>query len=183
MTENQETQNTPEPSHWVDCPVGGSHWGRLGAAGILVMRGNRGGVDVLLQQRALWTHHGGEWSTPGGALEDGETPLVAALREFEEEAGVSRKNSLFISGHFASVCQCGWRYDVFVAVPHRTLRLRKNRESARLSWINTTKVSELDLLSAFRQSWEQNAYLANSPASVFLPVGDTTARDVNLPGD
>lgn len=33
-------------------------------------------------------HHGGQVSLPGGKIEDGESALQAALREFEEELGL-----------------------------------------------------------------------------------------------
>ena len=62
---------------WATCAHGHAHWGRRGAAGLLVADGGR----VLLQLRARWAHPGGTWSIPGGARERGETALQAALRE------------------------------------------------------------------------------------------------------
>ena len=32
--------------------------------------------------------HDGRWGTPGGAVEPGETPREAAMREFQEEIGL-----------------------------------------------------------------------------------------------
>ena len=43
---------------------------------------------VMLQLRSGWSHEGGTWSCPGGALEYGEEPLAGALREASEEVGV-----------------------------------------------------------------------------------------------
>lgn len=102
-----------EPRHvgdgWVSCGCGKRHWGLLGAAGVLVWRfpqpvevsqpaeadktdeaaqaGGRG-VEVLVQLRARWTHHGGTWGLPGGALAQGEDAQAAALRECQEETGL-----------------------------------------------------------------------------------------------
>ncbi len=46
-------------------------------------------LDVLLQRRAATLgHHPGQVSFPGGALEPGETPEQAALREAVEETGL-----------------------------------------------------------------------------------------------
>lgn len=38
---------------------------------------------------ALVEQHGNSWSLPKGGVEDGETPLQAALREIHEETGLS----------------------------------------------------------------------------------------------
>ena len=43
---------------------------------------------VLMQRRRLGSEHGGLWEFPGGKVEAGETPQIAALREIEEELGV-----------------------------------------------------------------------------------------------
>lgn len=43
---------------------------------------------VLMQRRPLDKQHGGLWEFPGGKLELGETPEMAAIREIEEELGI-----------------------------------------------------------------------------------------------
>ena len=44
---------------------------------------------VLLTRRAeTLTNHAGQWALPGGRIDEGETPLQAALRELEEEVGL-----------------------------------------------------------------------------------------------
>ncbi|MCL2465009.1 MAG: NUDIX domain-containing protein, partial [Micrococcales bacterium] len=79
---------------WVACRCGRRHWGLLGAAGLLVVRGNdRGaGAEVLLQHRAAWSDQGDTWGVPGGALRPGETAVAGALREAREEAGVAAES-------------------------------------------------------------------------------------------
>lgn len=52
------------------------------AAGVLFVAGN----TVLLLQRARGDH-AGTWALPGGGIEDGETPEIAARRECVEELG------------------------------------------------------------------------------------------------
>ena len=43
---------------------------------------------VLMASRPLNKIHGGSWEFPGGKLETNETPVVALIRELNEEVGV-----------------------------------------------------------------------------------------------
>jgi ADP-ribose pyrophosphatase YjhB (NUDIX family) len=50
------------------------------------MVGVAGGAAFLLCRRATrLSRHAGQWALPGGRVDDGETPLDAALRELDEE--------------------------------------------------------------------------------------------------
>ncbi len=60
------------------------------SAGILLHRGHRDGLEVLLVHPGgpAWSDRDlGAWSIPKGECADGEDPLDAARREFEEELG------------------------------------------------------------------------------------------------
>ena len=60
------------------------------SAGVLLFREGKGGVEVLLIKPGgpFWRNKdAGAWMIPKGAVEPGETPAEAALREFEEETG------------------------------------------------------------------------------------------------
>ena len=61
--------------------------GQLVAAGLAVLAADTG--RVLMLQRALDPADpaGGTWEFPGGHVEDGETPLASAWREWAEETG------------------------------------------------------------------------------------------------
>jgi 8-oxo-dGTP pyrophosphatase MutT (NUDIX family) len=49
-----------------------------------------GGAAFLLCRRAArMNRHAGQWALPGGKVDDGETPEAAALREVEEELGLT----------------------------------------------------------------------------------------------
>jgi 8-oxo-dGTP pyrophosphatase MutT (NUDIX family) len=53
------------------------------------MIGVAGGAAFLLCRRpSNMRRHAGQWALPGGRIDDGETPLDAALRELEEELGL-----------------------------------------------------------------------------------------------
>ena len=47
--------------------------------------------QILLLERPDGVHQGGFWSFPGGKVDEGETPLDAAVREFREETGLTGK--------------------------------------------------------------------------------------------
>jgi predicted NUDIX family NTP pyrophosphohydrolase len=84
-------------------PVGASRYrwtpatrGRLGvempklSAGLLLYRVREGAVEVLLVHPGgpFWAKKDlGAWTIPKGEYEQGQDPLAAALREFEEETG------------------------------------------------------------------------------------------------
>jgi 8-oxo-dGTP pyrophosphatase MutT (NUDIX family) len=53
------------------------------------MVGVAGGAAFLLCRRSTrMSRHAGQWALPGGRIDDGETPLDAALRELREELGL-----------------------------------------------------------------------------------------------
>jgi bis(5'-nucleosidyl)-tetraphosphatase len=55
------------------------------SAGIIVYRKTPQGLTYLLIR-----HPGGHWDLPKGKLESGETELQAALRELQEETGITQ---------------------------------------------------------------------------------------------
>jgi len=62
------------------------------AAGILMYRRGGSGLEVLLAHPGgpLWARKdAGAWTLPKGQFTDGELPLDAARREFEEEMGTA----------------------------------------------------------------------------------------------
>jgi 8-oxo-dGTP pyrophosphatase MutT (NUDIX family) len=59
------------------------------AATVIVLRGGAEALEVLLVKRNPEQRFmGGAWVFPGGAVDAGEDPRVAGVREVEEEAGV-----------------------------------------------------------------------------------------------
>ncbi len=136
---------------WATCSNGHAHWGRRGAAGLLVAQGGR----ALLQLRASWSHQGGTWSIPGGAIERGETSVQAALREAEEELGLDG-DSIDVRGAYVASCG-GWTYETVLAVPLRPLELANLAESNDHRWVCGSRVDDLPLHPAFRTAWTEDA--------------------------
>ena len=84
------------------------------SAGILLFREREERTEVLLIKPGgpFWRNKdAGAWMIPKGAIEPGETPVEAAMREFEEEIGQPLKSVPFV---LCSVRQSGGkRVEVF----------------------------------------------------------------------
>ena len=64
------------------------------SAGLLLFRRPKGRLEVFLAHPGgpFWKNRDlGAWTVPKGLVEEGEEPLVAAIREFEEETSVRPK--------------------------------------------------------------------------------------------
>ena len=120
---------------WTSCALGHQHWGLAGAAGLFLHRDGATGPEVLLQHRALWSHHGGTWGTPGGALHAGEPAHVGALRECREELGLTPDD--VVLGVESVDDHGGWAYTTVLARPARPIdaaELRLDGESDGVAW-------------------------------------------------
>lgn len=139
---------------WVACQCGHRHWGLYGAAGIfLVRRDARGNFqDVVLQHRALWSHHGGTWGVPGGALNLGESAFDGALREAEEEAGVDGRSVLQLEQ--VTLDHHDWSYTTVIAeaTDPRISIAPTDAESLEIVWVPLDQIRNQILLPAFDQS-------------------------------
>jgi 8-oxo-dGTP pyrophosphatase MutT (NUDIX family) len=133
---------------WVVCSLGHKHWGRYGAAGLLITDG----AQVLLQHRAAWTHEGDTWAVPGGARDSHEDPLTAARREAAEETSLDLDRITpfgeWVDDHG------GWSYITIVArtVPGLVV-VPTNFESAAIRWWPIAEVATLRLHHGFAASW------------------------------
>lgn len=153
---------------WVVSHAGTHHWGRYGAAGLL-LRAPRpdGSPAVLLQHRAAWSHQGGTWGLPGGALDSHEEPEDAAIREAYEEAGLF-SNQLAVRARVMTAEVDGpggayWRYTTVIADAPDLLPTVANRESAELRWVAEDEVTELPLHPGFAASWHRLRISAEVP--------------------
>lgn len=133
---------------WVTCALGHRHWGRYGAAGLLI----RDAGSVVLQHRAPWSHHGDTWGVPGGARDSHESVVAAALREAAEEAGIDpgsvRTTAVHVDDHG------GWSYATVLAEPVEDLHpTGVDAESVEVSWQPLLAVDELPLHPGFAVTW------------------------------
>ncbi len=133
---------------WVRCGRGHRHWGRFGAAGLLIA----GDRATLLQHRAPWTHQGGTWGMPGGARDSHEDAVETALREAHEEADIDPAAVAPVGWWLDD--HGGWSYTTIVARPLRPLEPRaKNAESTEVCWWALDDVDALPLHHGFADIW------------------------------
>lgn len=138
---------------WVHCDLGHRHWGRHGAAGLLILdrRLPAGAPLVLLQHRAAWTANGDTWGIPGGARDSHESPAEGALREAHEETGISstavRIGWQFLDDHGH------WSYTTVLADLLTPVTLMPQEESAELRWVPVPEVTALELHPGFALTW------------------------------
>ncbi|MEY3817935.1 MAG: hypothetical protein RIT00_660 [Actinomycetota bacterium] len=137
---------------WVDCDCGFRHWGRFGAAGLLLVRRDTPQPQVLLQLRAEWTHGGGTWALPGGAKDSHEDSVTAALREAHEEMGI--EVAALTVKHIFSDNHGPWSYDTIIAHSMNDAGAHiANPESTATKWSLIEEVETLNLHPGLKQSW------------------------------
>jgi 8-oxo-dGTP diphosphatase len=140
---------------WVECSVGHRHWGRYGAAGLLLRHSPAAApASILLQHRAVWSHHGDTWGLPGGARDSHESAEQAALREAVEESGVDT-SLIEVTGEWIDD-HGGWSYTTVLAVAASELKVSAvTAESIELRWIAESQVGQLPLHPGFAATWPE----------------------------
>lgn len=144
---------------YATCSRGCTHWGSLGAAGVLVHCDGY----VLLQLRGAgeWTNC---WSVPGGAIEPGETALHAALREAREEV-LGFPDELYIDPEPHINDHGGWAYRTFVAESATRPEVSPTDwESKDIAWVRADQVEDLRLHPGFLASWPLLRHAVRQPA-------------------
>ena len=136
---------------------------------------------LLLARRAHWVHGGnGEWSVPGGAIDEHEDPIEAALREFDEEIGAVPSGWRLAGIHEVVVQQGLWSYHTCCALvddrPHYDATLSPENDEA--AW---WAIDELDDLPLFQVAVRREEIQKSGPSKVeealrSLDLDDLTPR-------
>lgn len=137
---------------WTTCGQGHRHWGLFGAAG-LALRSDRPEPSLVLQHRADWSHHGDTWGIPGGARDEGESAIEAALREVEEETTLDR-TQVRVEWQWRDD-HGGWSYTVVGASPlvDDLAPAPHGPESTALDWVALDATDRMALHPGFAATW------------------------------
>jgi 8-oxo-dGTP pyrophosphatase MutT (NUDIX family) len=104
-------------------------WGSAGAGCIIMAADTR---RILLPNRSEWVQEPQTWGTWGGAIDPGENPKDAVMREVEEEAGYSGRVEQMI--HLFRFQSGEFRYDTLLAVVAKEFAPNLNWETEEADW-------------------------------------------------
>lgn len=170
-------RSSPEPDHggvrrmfarrgrsgdgFLHCDDGKMRWGRYGAAGALFIVHSERGTEALMQLRSARAHEGGTWSCPGGAIDEGESPIVAALRETTEEVGAPPE-PFEVLGEYMFAPAGDWSYVTSVIrVTHR-FGHPTNFETTEVRWCTADEIDGLPLHPGFAAAWPHLLAIADA---------------------
>ena len=107
-----------------------------------------------MQERSLWSHHGGTWGLPGGARDSHEDAVTSALREAREEA-VLAGDGLRIQGVYLDD-HGGWSFETVIAEAAGLLAATPaNSESIELRWLPAAQLATKRLHPGFAETWPE----------------------------
>jgi 8-oxo-dGTP diphosphatase len=113
-------------------------------------------TGVVLQHRSARVHQGNTWGLMGGAIERGEDPARAALREAREEAGVDAAG-VTVLRTVLGLNHPEWSYTYVLAEADRPdnpdLPGGMTWEADRTMWIDIDAVSDLALHPVLGTDW------------------------------
>lgn len=138
---------------WARCERGHRHWGVHGASGLLAVHFDALGTPhILMQKRSLWSHHGGTWGLPGGALDSHEDAVTGAMREALEEAAL-RADVLRVLGVYTDD-HGGWSFQTVIAEADALFPASPaNDESTDIRWLPADEVTGETLHPGFAETW------------------------------
>lgn len=159
-------------------------WGRR-AAGCIVFAKDTG--RFLIAHRSLEVLEPGTWGTWGGAIDAGEEPGDAVLRELEEESGLARDAIHDVMPSFVFRHPSGFEYHNFIVVVAQEYIPELDDETQGYRWCTMDRLPHprhagLDMLLASDIAQQQIAGLmgACQPTAVDVDAGRLAQADAAL---
>lgn len=99
----------------------------------------------LMHCRPLEKHHGGLWEFPGGKVEPGETPVIALVRELQEELAIEIDRSTITPIGFAEECDSEKESPIVILLYKVTgwTGVVKAMEGGRIGWFSGDEIASL----------------------------------------
>lgn len=119
---------------------------------------------VMLQQRSVWAHEGGTWSCAGGAIDEGESPFEAAMREASEEVGEIPEGYREL-GEYVFAPADNWSYTTIVLEVGHLFGGSMNFETDAVAWVPVELVDRLPLHAGFEAAWPHLRAIVEGGAS------------------
>lgn len=173
---------------------GRKKWGRYGAAGIAVIAEDENGeMRVLMGKRG----DRDEWYLPGGAIDQHETPIQGATREFTEEAnegpGLVSKLEL-VSEHTKSAGVIDgtedeeWNYTTIVAKAPGVYDVTvpdgiPEYELGEYRWLTASELKEMDLSGQLHPAMQNGEFAKLIGFDGAVPDPDAEGLDLDAAGD
>ncbi|KAI1444546.1 hypothetical protein F5Y02DRAFT_418997 [Annulohypoxylon stygium] len=136
-----------------NCGKKHGHWGKNGAAGLLIHRyRDTGEVEMFLAKHVRKESDNNVWGTIGGGMEPGETVQECALREAEEEVGIKfgdccKPTALTVDDHDT------WKYTTISATPVEGETIGQpilnKHEISEVAWVSRRELGNYGLHQGF----------------------------------
>lgn len=108
--------------------------------GILIPIRNK---KFLALRRSMTSSWGGYWNFPGGSVDPGEFALGAAIRELEEEAGLTVSDD---DVEYFGTIEVSDKMLYFFVTTKAEGEVIINDESSEYAWITTSQIPEYDFI-------------------------------------
>lgn len=108
-----------------------NYWGKAGAGAIIKAKDTG---RILLPLRSSLVEQPNTWGTWGGAIDNGENPKDATLREIEEEAGYD--GEILSIEHLTTFKDKSFKYDTFLVLVPREFEAKLDWENSRAEWFD-----------------------------------------------
>ena len=141
----------------------------FGAAGVVfVLRSRTEPTLVMLQKRSAMAHEGGTWSCAGGAIDAGESPFEAALREASEEVGAIPPHHRVL-GEYVFAPATDWTYTTVVLEVDHHFGASVNFETDAVVWVPVEMVDHRPLHAGFSAAWPHLRAIVEADVSDAMP--------------
>ena len=129
--------------------------------GIAVVIQNKKEKVLLLRRGAAVRTEVGRWENPGGEIEEGESPVQAAIREVKEELGVEVElvRLLYFDEFPADSNGVIWTAGLFQGRNHEQPEIKEPKKCSAIGWFSRDELGDIPLASFTRSDFLRIGWL------------------------